>query len=60
MWDAVVGGEEVVVEGAAGVGASEVTGFGDGNEELLTGGGVDDEVVDGFVGDGAFVSVGGY
>lgn len=60
MWDAVIGGEEVIVESAAGVGAGEVAGFGDGDEELLAGGRVDDEVVDGFVGDGAFVSVGGY
>lgn len=59
MRDAFVGWEEGVVEGFSGVYACEVAGFGDGDEELLAGGGVDDEVVYGFVGGGAFAFVGG-
>ena len=50
MRDAVVGGEELGVEDAAGVGACEVAGFGDRVEGLTEGGGVYGEVVDGFVG----------
>ena len=50
MRDAVVCGEELGVEDAAGVGACEVAGFGDWVEGLAEGGGVYGEVVDGFVG----------
>lgn len=57
MWDARVGGKEVVVECFAGIDACEVTRLGDGNEQLLASGGVDDEVIDGFVCDGAFALV---
>ncbi len=49
MRDAVVGGEQGVAEDAAGVGAGEVAGFGDGVEELAEGVAVDGEIVDGFV-----------
>lgn len=59
MWDACVGGEEVVVECVAGVDAGELAGLGDGDEELLAGRGMDDEVVDGLVDDGALAFVGG-
>lgn len=59
MRDACVGGEEGVVECVARVVAGEAPRLGDGDEELLAGCGVDDEVVNGLVGDGAFASVGG-
>lgn len=56
--DAVVGGEEVVVERLAGIRAREVAGLGNGDEQLLPGCGVDDQIVDRFVGDRALALVG--
>lgn len=50
MRDAVVGGEELGVEDAAGVGAREVARFRDRVEDLAEGGRVHGEVVDRFVG----------
>ena len=50
MRDAVVGGEEVGVEGFGCVGAGEGAGFGGGEEDLGACRGVDGEVVDAFVG----------
>lgn len=55
MRDPVVGGEESGLEDFACVGAGEVSGFGDGVEDLTQGGGVDGQVVDGFVGRGGDV-----
>lgn len=49
MGDAGVCREQLGVEDAPGVGAREVAGFGDGVEGLAESGGVDGEVVDGFV-----------
>lgn len=49
MGDTGVCREQLRVEDAPGVGAREVAGFGDGVEGLAEGGGVDGEVVDGFV-----------
>ena len=49
MRDAGVSGEETGIEDTPGVGACEVSGLGDGVEDLSEGGAVDGEVVDGFV-----------
>lgn len=57
MRDAGVGREQLGVEDAPGVGAREVAGLGDGVEGLAEGGGVDREVVDGFVLGGGDVGV---
>lgn len=56
MRHAVIGGEEGAIKDAAGISAGEVSGFGDGVEELAEGIAVDREIVDRFVhgGGGAF------
>ena len=49
MRDAGVGREEIGIEDAPGVSAREVSGLGDGVEDLSEGGAMDGQVVDGFV-----------
>lgn len=57
MGDSGICREQLGVEDAPGVGAREVAGLGDGVEGLAEGGGVDGEVVDGFMLGGGDVGV---